>query len=419
MKDELFQMEFNEFYERELKPNLLELEKDRKALTKKVFKGTAKSALAVPGIVFGLALFGAIVEGAVFSPDFWIMLPLGMLILYSFGFILMLSLGTTIWKNQSVEEERSAYVSGFTQWILNPLVKFLDPSFSYSPYSGLRESEFKATGLYGDYEHDAHFDSEDEILGEINDTWIQCSECKLYREIKTEKSTRTEYSFKGMLVIAEPKDGREQKEHTIVVPTKKWYKMSYGIRFTLQWVLFFISIPFVCLLFGYIQDLIDLFNSLQFLPNLYVGDELIVVMCVFLYMFLFLLIFFWLESDPAPNPKTHRILALPGINGKPFSNVPTSHSRFKKRFQVFSDDSNATKKTLSLDVMKHLIEINDKLNNDSRFAFCGDKIYMAIWHDQNIAPPRIWQTILNKKYIRGYLREYESSLKVINATHLS
>ena len=70
-------MEFNEFYERELKPNLLELEKDRKALTKKVFKATAKSALAVPGIVFGLALFGAIVEGAVFSPDFWVMLPLG------------------------------------------------------------------------------------------------------------------------------------------------------------------------------------------------------------------------------------------------------------------------------------------------------------------------------------------------------
>ena len=46
MKDELFQMEFNEFYERELKPNLLELEKDRKNLTKIVFKATAKSALS-------------------------------------------------------------------------------------------------------------------------------------------------------------------------------------------------------------------------------------------------------------------------------------------------------------------------------------------------------------------------------------
>ena len=49
MKDDTLTMEFNDFYERKIKPNLLELEQERKKLCVRLLKSNAIAALAFPG----------------------------------------------------------------------------------------------------------------------------------------------------------------------------------------------------------------------------------------------------------------------------------------------------------------------------------------------------------------------------------
>ena len=85
------------------------------------------------------------------------------------------------------------------------------------------------------------------------------------------------------------------------------------------------------------------------------------------------------------------------------------------RFDVLSDDPQAASRTLDQKTLSHLIEFHDKINRNIRIAFIGDKIQTAIWHEETIRAPRIWRTILSKKYIQGFLQEYSTALKVVSS----
>jgi len=149
MKDDPLNMGFNDFYEGKIKPNLLELEQERRKLCVRLLKSTAIAALAFPSVFLAVVLIPAILDG---DQNLLITLSIFCVFLYLFGFLLLLVWGITLFRFKSVEEQRSLYLDGFSRWIMDPLVTFINPSFTYSRRSRLSESEFKNSGLYGSYD---------------------------------------------------------------------------------------------------------------------------------------------------------------------------------------------------------------------------------------------------------------------------
>ena len=424
MKDDPLNMEFNDFYERKIKPNLLELEQERKKLCVRLLKSTAIAALAFPGVFLAVVLIPAIHDG---DQNLLIGLPIFCVILYLSGFILLLSWGITLFRFKSVEEQRSLYLDGFSQWIMDPLVTFLNPSFSYSRRSSLSESEFKNSGLYGSYDveygpiwgtpmhSNATFISEDEIIGEHGGVHTRCSECELYTVKGSGKNTRIVYHFKGMFITSRPQNRQEHQEHTMVVPVQR-YRMHWAVKLIIFIAVLFGGIIASCLLFSIFYQALESFNSISFLPDLPIKQWHVIILGVVTYLVSIWKLYSWLEKEPPPNPDLKSILNTPSANNKNLAHITHYFPALQGRFDVLSDDPQAASRTLDQKTLSHLIEFHDKINRNIRIAFIGDKIQTAIWHEETIRAPRIWRTILSKKYIQGFLQEYSTALKVVSSS---
>ena len=423
MKDDPLTMEFNDFYERKIKPNLLELEQERKKLCVRLLKSTAIAALAFPGVFLAVVLIPAIHDG---DQNLLISLPIFCVIFYLSGFILLLSWGITLFRFKSVEEQRSLYLDGFSQWIMDPLVTFLNPSFSYSRRSSLSESEFKNSGLYGSYDveygpiwgtpmhSNATFISEDEIIGEHGGVHTRCSECELYTVKGSGKNTRIVYHFKGMFITSRPQNRQEHQEHTMVVPVQR-YRMHWAVKLIIFIAVLFGGIIASCLLFSIFYQAVESFNSISFLPDLPIKQWHVIILGVVTYLVSIWKLYSWLEKEPPPNPDLKSILNTPSANNKNLAHITHYFPALQGRFDVLSDDPQAASRTLDQKTLSHLIEFHDKINRNIRIAFIGDKIQTAIWHEETIRAPRIWRTILSKKYIQGFLQEYSTALKVVSS----
>ena len=424
MKDDPLNMEFNDFYERKIKPNLLELEQERKKLCVRLLKSTAIAALAFPGVFLAVVLIPAIHDG---DQNLLISLPIFCVIFYLSGFILLLSWGITLFRFKSVEEQRSLYLDGFSQWIMDPLVTFLNPSFSYSRRSSLSESEFKNSGLYGSYDveygpiwgtpmhSNATFISEDEIIGEHGGVHTRCSECELYTVKGSGKNTRIVYHFKGMFITSRPQNRQEHQEHTMVVPVQR-YRMHWAVKLIIFIAVLFGGIIASCLLFSIFYQAVESFNSISFLPDLPIKQWHVIILGVVTYLVSIWKLYSWLEKEPPPNPDLKSILNTPSANNKNLAHITHYFTALQGRFDVLSDDPQAASRTLDQKTLSHLIEFHDKINRNIRIAFIGDKIQTAIWHEETIRAPRIWRTILSKKYIQGFLQEYSTALKVVSSS---
>ena len=423
MKDDPLTMEFNDFYERKIKPNLLELEQERKKLCVRLLKSNAIAALVFPGVFLAVVLIPAIHDG---DQNLLISLPIFCVIFYLSGFILVLSWGITLFRFKSVEEQRSLYLDGFSQWIMDPLVTFLNPSFSYSRRSSLSESEFKNSGLYGSYDveygpiwgtpmhSNATFISEDEIIGEHEGVHTRCSECELYTVKGSGKNTRIVYHFKGMFITSRPQNRQEHQEHTMVVPVQR-YRMHWAVKLIIFIAVLFGGIIASCLLFSIFYQAVESFNSISFLPDLPIKQWHVIILGVVTYLVSIWKLYSWLEKEPPPNPDLKSILNTPSANNKNLAHITHYFPALQGRFDVLSDDPQAASKTLDQKTLSHLIEFHDKINRNIRIAFIGDKIQTAIWHEETIRAPRIWRTILSKKYIQGFLQEYSTALKVVSS----
>ena len=423
MKDDPLTMEFNDFYERKIKPNLLELEQERKKLCVRLLKSNAIAALVFPGVFLAVVLIPAIHDG---DQNLLISLPIFCVIFYLSGFILVLSWGITLFRFKSVEEQRSLYLDGFSQWIMDPLVTFLNPSFSYSRRSSLSESEFKNSGLYGSYDveygpiwgtpmhSNATFISEDEIIGEHGGVHTRCSECELYTVKGSGKNTRIVYHFKGMFITSRPQNRQEHQEHTMVVPVQR-YRMHWAVKLIIFIAVLFGGIIASCLLFSIFYQAVESFNSISFLPDLPIKQWHVIILGVVTYLVSIWKLYSWLEKEPPPNPDLKSILNTPSANNKNLAHITHYFPALQGRFDVLSDDPQAASRTLDQKTLSHLIEFHDKINRNIRIAFIGDKIQTAIWHEETIRAPRIWRTILSKKYIQGFLQEYSTALKVVSS----
>ena len=416
-------MEFNDFYERKIKPNLLELEQERKKLCVRLLKSTAIAALAFPGVFLAVVLIPAIHDG---DQNLLISLPIFCVIFYLSGFILLLSWGITLFRFKSVEEQRSLYLDGFSQWIMDPLVTFINPSFTYSRRSSLTESEFKNSGLYGSYDveygpiwgtpmhSNATFISEDEIIGEHGGVHTRCSECELYTVKGSGKNTRIVYHFKGMFITSRPQNRQEHQEHTMVVPVQR-YRMHWAVKLIIFIAVLSGGIIASCLLFSIFYQAVESFNSISFLPDLPIKQWHVIILGVATYLVSIWKLYSWLEKEPPPNPDLKSILNTPSANNKNLAHITHYFPALQGRFDVLSDDPQAASRTLDQKTLSHLIEFHDKINRNIRIAFIGDKIQTAIWHEETIRAPRIWRTILSKKYIQGFLQEYSTALKVVSS----
>jgi len=423
MKEDPLTMEFNDFYESKIKPNLLELEQERKKLCVKLLKSTAIAALAFPGVFLAVVLIPAILDG---DQNLLITLSIFCVFLYLFGFLLLLVWGITLFRFKSVEEQRSLYLDGFSRWIMDPLVTFINPSFTYSRRSRLSESEFKNSGLYGSYDvqygpiwgtpmhSGATFTSEDEIIGEHEGVHTRFSECELYTVKGSGKSTHIVYHFKGLFITSRPKNRQEHQEHTMVVPVQRFH-MHWAVKFIIFIAVFFGGIIASCLLFSIFYQAVEFFNSISFLPDLPIKQWHVIILGVVTYFVSIWKLYSWLEKEPPPNPDLKSILNNPSANNKKLTQITHYFPALQGRFDVLSDDPQAASKTLDQKTLRHLVEFHDKINRNIRIAFIGDKIQTAIWHEETIRAPRIWRTILNKKYIQGFLQEYSTVLKVVNS----
>jgi hypothetical protein len=423
MKDDPLNMGFNDFYEGKIKPNLLELEQERKKLCVRLLKSTAIAALAFPGVFLAVVLIPAILDG---DQNLLITLSIFCVFLYLFGFLLLLVWGITLFRFKSVEEQRSLYLDGFSRWIMDPLVTFINPSFTYSRRSRLSESEFKNSGLYGSYDvqygpiwgtpmhSGATFISEDEIIGEHEGVHTRFSECELYTVKGSGKSTHIVYHFKGLFITSRPKNRQEHQEHTMVVPVQR-YHMHWAVKFIIFIAVFFGGIIASCLLFSIFYQAVEFFNSISFLPDLPIKQWHVIILGVVTYFVSIWKLYSWLEKEPPPNPDLKSILNNPSANNKKLTQITHYFPALQGRFDVLSDDPQAASKTLDQKTLRHLMEFHDKINRNIRIAFIGDKIQTAIWHEETIRAPRIWRTILNKKYIQGFLQEYSTVLKVVNS----
>ena len=423
MKDDPLNMGFNDFYEGKIKSNLLELEQERKKLCVKLLKSTAIAALAFPGVFLAVVLIPAILDG---DQNLLITLSIFCVFLYLFGFLLLLVWGITLFRFKSVEEQRSLYLDGFSRWIMDPLVTFINPSFTYSRRSRLSESEFKNSGLYGSYDvqygpiwgtpmhSGATFTSEDEIIGEHEGVHTRFSECELYTVKGSGKSTHIVYHFKGLFITSRPKNRQEHQEHTMVVPVQRFH-MHWAVKFIIFIAVFFGGIIASCLLFSIFYQAVEFFNSISFLPDLPIKQWHVIILGVVTYFVSIWKLYSWLEKEPPPNPDLKSILNNPSANNKKLTQITHYFPALQGRFDVLSDDPQAASKTLDQKTLRHLMEFHDKINRNIRIAFIGDKIQTAIWHEETIRAPRIWRTILNKKYIQGFLQEYSTVLKVVNS----
>ena len=423
MKDDPLNMGFNDFYEGKIKPNLLELEQERRKLCVRLLKSTAIAALAFPGVFLAVVLIPAILDG---DQNLLITLSIFCVFLYLFGFLLLLVWGITLFRFKSVEEQRSLYLDGFSRWIMDPLVTFINPSFTYSRRSRLSESEFKNSGLYGSYDvqygpiwgtpmhSGATFTSEDEIIGEHEGVHTRFSECELYTVKGSGKSTHIVYHFKGLFITSRPKNRQEHQEHTMVVPVQRFH-MHWAVKFIIFIAVFFGGIIASCLLFSIFYQAVEFFNSISFLPDLPIKQWHVIILGVVTYFVSIWKLYSWLEKEPPPNPDLKSILNNPSANNKKLTQITHYFPALQGRFDVLSDDPQAASKTLDQKTLRHLVEFHDKINRNIRIAFIGDKIQTAIWHEETIRAPRIWRTILNKKYIQGFLQEYSTVLKVVNS----
>ena len=368
-------------------------------------------------------LIPAILDG---DQNLLITLSIFCVFLYLFGFLLLLVWGITLFRFKSVEEQRSLYLDGFSRWIMDPLVTFINPSFTYSRRSRLSESEFKNSGLYGSYDvqygpiwgtpmhSGATFISEDEIIGEHEGVHTRFSECELYTVKGSGKSTHIVYHFKGLFITSRPKNRQEHQEHTMIVPVQR-YHMHWAVKFIIFIAVFFGGIIASCLLFSIFYQAVEFFNSISFLPDLPIKQWHVIILGVVTYFVSIWKLYSWLEKEPPPNPDLKSILNNPSANNKKLTQITHYFPALQGRFDVLSDDPQAASKTLDQKTLRHLMEFHDKINRNIRIAFIGDKIQTAIWHEETIRAPRIWRTILSKKYIQGFLQEYSTALKVVSS----
>jgi len=188
--------EFRAFYDSGLRPSLEKFEERRKGICRKLFL-TGGVVLVVGGAVVAFLVSSGATQGY-------------MIAVAVIGAVII---GLTWWLSTR------GFVSDFKHQIVNDVVKFCDPSLTYSPAGHISQQQFRTSDIF---KHSIdRFNGEDLVSGEIGKTRIRFSE--LHAEYKTtstdskgRRQTHWHTIFKGMYFIAD--FNKHFKGQTVVLP---------------------------------------------------------------------------------------------------------------------------------------------------------------------------------------------------------
>ena len=169
---------FNEFYETELKEELLPFEQ----LRKKVLK-------------FGVFLFISFILAFIF---FAIASTTQQQLYFVLFFVLLF---TGIVMAIIYYNKRKDYVTGFKENIVHSIIKFIDPSLHYNPYGHINRNDYERSGLY--LKHPDRYSGDDYVEGRRDKTMFCFSELHTEYKVSNGKSTSWHTIFRGLFFIGD------------------------------------------------------------------------------------------------------------------------------------------------------------------------------------------------------------------------
>jgi len=186
--------EFDAFLREEIAPRLRRIESERRAVQAR------RDAVAVPtewklaGAVVGLALAGWLKH---LSP-------------------LLIGAGAP-WVFEAIRKARVPDTAAplVRSQILDPVVRFWDPSFRYQPQGSIARAEFEASRLFGDESFNT-YSGEDLVSGRYGATEFRFCELHVKQVERRKNRTETRPVFDGLFFVAD--FNKSFRGQTLVVP---------------------------------------------------------------------------------------------------------------------------------------------------------------------------------------------------------
>lgn len=169
---------FNEFYDIELKQQLLPFEEIRGKVLR----------FGVLGFIFVILAFIFFLIASATAQQFFFILFFISLVA---GIVLIV-----IFFNK-----RKDYITGFKENIIHSIIKFIDPSLHYSPYGHIHGSDYEKSGLY--VKPPDRYNGDDYVVGRRDRTIFCFSELHTEYKVSSGKHTSWHTIFKGLFFIGD------------------------------------------------------------------------------------------------------------------------------------------------------------------------------------------------------------------------
>ena len=186
--------EFNAFLRDEIAPRLRRIESERRAVQQR------RDAVAVPALwKIGGVIAGLAVTALLKAP------------------IALIAIAALPWVIETLRKLKVPDTATplLHSQILEPAIKFWDPSFEYSPHESITQGEFEASRLF-DGESFNRFSGEDLVTGKHGSTQFRFSELHVMHVKKTKNGTHTRTVFDGLFFVAD--FNKSFRGHHLVLP---------------------------------------------------------------------------------------------------------------------------------------------------------------------------------------------------------
>ena len=117
------------------------------------------------------------------------------------GFIFITCLVAGIILLLTYSNKKKKYVAGFKEIIIRRIIRFIDPTFQYSPGCCVSEDDYTGSGLY--LERSDRYTGDDLIEGKRDKTLFCFSDLHTERKVSSGKSSHWETIFKGLFFIGD------------------------------------------------------------------------------------------------------------------------------------------------------------------------------------------------------------------------
>lgn len=340
--------EFRQFFDTDLQPTLVQLDQKRKSIRKFILLIILGAVLLIGGVIVVIA--APQIAGSKTPEDLQPIYGAG-------GVVGLIGLIIVIVYAVKYNKANKRFVRKFKNTIVDPIVKFVNPSLEYNMDSFIPQSEFSKSRIFepGDKEaqrrnwfssgsKSVYYKGEDHVKGMIGATDVQFSELNYYYEIKRRDSdgkTKTEKKtiFKGVFFIA---DFHKNFTKDVVVLPDTSERM-----------------------FG---SLGKMFQKMNFQRDKVVRLE-----------------------DP----------------------------RFEKEFVVYSNDEVESRYILTPAMMERMTEYKKKVGQKMYFSFVDSRLFMAIRYRKDLFEPTIMKSINDFALVQEFFENMKVFVEMVEDLDLN